>query len=151
VDFDGEQWSRGANSPQVDYSLFFSYQIFSSGSGSISVSSGWTSVPELTFTSTNVALPSSSSLDGNDPANRIADISSLITGIDLAPGEEIWLRWSTKNLAYPQNYHTLTIDNLTVNFTAVPEPATYAAFLGAFGLLVAIHSRRRASSSRSSG
>lgn len=142
VEFDGEQWSRGANSPQVDYSLFFSYQIFSAGAGSIAVSSGWISVPELTFTSPNATLLGSSSLDGNDDANRMADMSSWVVGVDLAPGEEIWFRWSTKNLAYPSNYHGLTIDNLTISFATIPEPATYAALLGGF-VLFAVVARRR--------
>jgi hypothetical protein len=143
VAFDGEQWARGANSPQIDYSLFFSYQIFVGGSGNISTSSGWTFIPTLTFTAPNATLTTSALLDGDDPTNRTSNINGFINGIELAQGDEVWLRWTTMNLAYPKVYHALTIDNLSVTFGSIPEPASYATFTAVGALAVAVVCRRR--------
>jgi hypothetical protein len=145
VAFDGEQWYRQAGSPQKPSSLLFSYQIFEAGSGDVYFygNTGWTFVPALEFASPNASLTTAANLDGNDPANSVRGISSLIAGFTLAPGQELWLSWGSYSaLGVP--IHGLAIDNLSVSFiTAIPEPAAFAglAGIGALGLAL---SRRRA-------
>ena len=143
VSFDGEQWFYGDSFPGVTESLDFSYQIFNAGEGSLSALSGWTSVSELRFISPvdNIS-PSFQELDGNSPANREEGIANSFTDITLAPNTELWIRWTASNTPSISD-HALAIDNLSVTFHAVPEPATYAAMVGGIVLLVAWRRRRR--------
>ncbi len=139
--FDGEQWFKNATSIGQSDSLVFSYQIFDANLGSFSVADSWVFVEELTFTSP-INGGGAGFLDGNLPANRVADISSTIEGVVLASGQELWLRWTATNQE-SINDHGLGIDNLVVSFAAVPEPATYAALLGMSALLLSIVKRKR--------
>jgi hypothetical protein len=146
VAFDGEQWNRQAANPQKPSSLLFSYQIFEAGTGAIYIveNTGWTFVPSLGFTSPNASLNASSTLDGNDPANSVRGFVSFVNGFTLAPGQELWLSWGSYSaLGVP--IHGLGIDNLSVSFATVPEPASYAALVGGLVLgLVALRRRRSA-------
>ncbi len=134
-----------AGNPQKPSSLLFAYQIFEAGTGAIykDENIGWIFVPTLAFTSPNATLTAAANLDGNDPANSVRGISSLITGFTLAPGQELWLSWGSYSaLGVP--IHGLGIDNLSVSFaTNIPEPAAYAALAGLGALGFAL-SRRRA-------
>ncbi len=147
VSFDGEQWFKWNSSPGPADSLVFSYQIFDANSGGFSVTNGWVFVEELAFTSPIIGA-GAGFLDGNLPANRVADISSTIEGVVLASGQELWLRWTATNQE-SINDHGLGIDNLVVSFAAVPEPATYAALLGMSALLLSIAKRKRRQGSSS--
>ena len=141
VSFDGEQWVRSPNIPQVTDTLTFQYQIFDAGTGGLFTSSGWTTVEELAFTSPNASDTSYASfIDGNAAENRIADISHYISGLVIEPGQEVWLRWM--GVSSPDNNHGLAIDNLRVSFTAIPEPAVVAALLGGLALILAIKRRQ---------
>jgi hypothetical protein len=146
VTFDGEQWNRQAANPQKPSSLLFSYQVFEAGTGAIYADEhiGWTFVPSLGFTSPNASLNASSTLDGNDPANSVRGFVSFVNGFTLAPGQELWLSWGSYSaLGVP--IHGLGIDNLSVSFATVPEPASYAALAGTLALgLVALRRRRSA-------
>lgn len=139
VDYTGEQWFRAPNSVQAADSLTFSYQIFDSGTGSLAATN-WITVPGLDFISPNATANSMASLNGNASENRIT-YSSWIADIALADGQELWLRWTaTDNEAF--NDHGLAIDDLTVTFGAIPEPAAYAAVLSSLTLLAAGLRRR---------
>lgn len=140
VTFDGEQWERAPNTPQRTDTLYFEYQIFESDAGQL-FGTGWTGVEELNFTSPNAIDTTYTSLDGNAEANRIADIHHLISGLDIEPGQEVWLRW--RGLNNPGNNHGLGIDNLRVSFIAIPEPSALAALLGTLALPLAATRRRR--------
>jgi uncharacterized protein len=143
ISFDGEQWFYGdAFLGRVD-SLAFSYQIFDIGQGSLSIATDWIPVPELSFVSpiTNTE-PIYQSLNGNFSANRIAGIADSFTGLTLAPGQELWLRWTATNTASITD-DALAIDNLSVRFSSVPEPAACTALVGSVVLMAALHRRRR--------
>jgi uncharacterized protein len=138
----GEQWRNGGNAtPQ---SLAFSYLISSSPLLSPNVPSNlsWISFAPLSFTSP-IATVTAGALDGNLAANRVA-ISSVLTGVTLNVGEELFVRWLDFNDA--GNDHGLALDDVGVTFTPVvvaPEP-TVGALLGGFGLLgLMMASRRR--------
>lgn len=137
VTYDGEQWQSGGS---LAPGLVFSYRIFSAGAGSISALNGWVDIPALNYNGsvyTFGILP----VDGNQAANRQAGINSSITGINLAPGEELWIRWSASDNGATSV--VLAVDNLSVSFTAIPEPAAYTALLGCAALLLARSARRR--------
>lgn len=142
VSYDGEQWQRMFNLSGGSDSLTFSYQIFNAGSGSIAAASGWNAVNALTFTSPVNVGTSFESLNGNLPANRVANINAIFTGVSLAPNQELWIRWTATNLP-TLNDHSLAVDNLTVTFGVVPEPAAYATFAGLGVLLCTVCRRRR--------
>jgi uncharacterized protein len=143
VSFDGEQWFYGSNFPDVVESLDFSYQIFDTGAGSLSVATGWTAVDELKFVSpVNNLVPTNQPLNGNLSANREEGIADSITGLTLAPGQEIWLRWTATNILTISD-QALAIDDLSVRFAAVPEPAACATLAGMIGLVAVTRRRRR--------
>jgi len=143
VAFDGEQWYRNPSITPRSSTLRFEYQIFDAGAGYEYKSTGWVSVPGLDFISPNAALTTAENLDGNAPENSIRDIQALIDGVSIAPTQEIWLRWVSYGVALGIPVHGQGIDNLSVSFVAIPEPAAFAGLAGlgalAFGL-----SRRRA-------
>jgi uncharacterized protein len=143
ISFDGEQWYYGDSIPGVTESLKFSYQIFDAGQGSLSAPSGWTAVNALEFVSP-VANSTSylQGLNGNLPANRREGIADSFTGLTLATGQELWLRWTATNLLQISD-HSLAIDSLSVRFTAVPEPAAYVALAGGFAFSAVLCRRKR--------
>jgi uncharacterized protein len=143
ISFDGEQWFYGDSIPGVIESLVFSYQIFDAGQGSLSAPSGWTAVNALEFVSP-VANSTSylQGLNGNLPANRQEGIADSFTGLTLATGQELWLRWTASDLLQITD-HSLAIDNLSVRFTAVPEPATYVVVVGGFAFSAVLCRRKR--------
>ena len=127
ISFTGEQWRSNNNTAGT---LFFSYQVEATD-----LTAGtWTDVSDLDFTSPIVAA--GAALDGNSAANRTA-LSHTITGINLAPGEEIWLRWANTTA---NNGIYMGIDDLTV--TAIPEPGTYALIFSGLALGVVVLRRR---------
>ena len=143
VSFDGEQWYYGTRFPGISEYLVFSYQIFNTGQGSLAEPSGWTAVSELLFVSpTNSGEPESQALNGNLPANRIAGIADSFTALTLAPRQELWLRWTATNTSSIAD-DSLAIDNLTVHFSTVPEPAACAALIGGIVFFGALCRRRR--------
>lgn len=119
LEFYQEQWRVAAN--DAVQTTFFQYKISTTdtdvnGSGYTGVSSG-----DLvsTITQANFSGTAPSALDGN--ANRILR-TVVVTGINWAPGEDLWLRWRDPN--NDGTDHAMGIDDLT--FAAVPEPATFA-------------------------
>jgi hypothetical protein len=146
ITYDGEQWNRTAAANQRPSSLLFAYQVFDAGAGAIYFygNTGWTFVPSLDFTSPNATLSAGSTLDGNAPENSVRGITSFISGFSLAPGQELWLSWGSYVRPLGTPIHGLGIDNLSVSFaTSVPEPASYAAVVGAGALLATLLRRRR--------
>jgi len=80
--------------------------------------------------------------------NTVIGTSSITTG-----------GFATYSLDLPANFYaagilegrltsgsvgTVTFDNVQVNGAAIPEPSTYAALAGAFGLALAVYRRRKA-------
>lgn len=134
--YDGEQW-RDGQSPSGE-TLLFDYSLTATESDWFSAAT-FTAVPALNFTSPVVAGISSggTAVDGNT-AGKQADITATVSGISLAPGGELWLRWSDPQLANNAD-DGLAVDN--VRFTAVPEPS--GLILLASGLIALLAFRRR--------
>lgn len=110
VTWTGEQWRKENNAASHTLSLFYQ-----TGATVTSLTGGtWTAAPSV-FTSPIVGATAATVLDGNAPANRVANISVTIT-VTIPAGQEIMLRWEDLNDA--GNDHFMAIDDITVNATA---------------------------------
>jgi hypothetical protein len=104
ISFAGEQWRSSTSAQNV---LNFSYQI-----GATSLTTGnWTDVDTLDYVG-GLPVATNGSLDGN--SNAIA-INGEISGLNLPPGAEIWIRWVDSNDA--GNDAGLAIDNFSITPT----------------------------------
>jgi hypothetical protein len=142
ISYTGEQWRNGGNT--ASNRLAFSYQVSSTPFASpISVDvngAGWVNFSALDFVSL-INTATAATLDGNAPANRTLFSSVLLSGVTLTPGQEIFLRWL--DIDEGGSDHGMAVDDFSISFSAVPEPAT-AALVG-LGLLGFILSRRNRS------
>jgi len=103
ITYTGEQWR---NSAAVSQTVDFGYQI-----GATSLMTGtWIDINSLDFISP-VTGGAAGALDGNAATNRTT-ISNSIPNLSLAPGQEIWLRWS--DIDHAGSDHGLAIDDLSV-------------------------------------
>ncbi|MBD2344522.1 calcium-binding protein [Anabaena subtropica] len=105
INYIGEQWrNSGAGAQTVD----FQYQV-----GATSITGGtWIDANNLDFTSP-VTGGTATALDGNAAANRTS-VSGKISGLNLAPGQEIWLRW--RDIDHTGSDHGLAIDDFSLSF-----------------------------------
>jgi len=114
VSYTGEQWRNGGNtSPQT---LAFSYRISATPISNADAvnANAWTSFPALSFV-TPIATANAGAIDGNAAANRAAFAPVLLSGVTVAAGEEIFLRWLDPNDS--GNDHGFGIDDLVVSFS----------------------------------
>ena len=134
ISYAGEQWRDNNNA--TAQTLELSYRVSSSPITSADAltppgSGGWIPFKPLDFTSP-VHSGGSGALDGNAPANRTVFVGTLVAGALLNPGDELFIRWfDADDTGFD---HALAIDDLSVTFTAVPEPGEYGAAV-ALGLL----------------
>ena len=122
VSYTGEQWrGSGGGTPQ---SLAFAYRIASGPlvNPESGTSVNWVSVPALDFTSPN--LVTSGLMDGNLTTNRQRFEGIMISGINVLPGQELFLRWLDVNDS--GNDHGLAVDDLTVFFPTNARPQIVA-------------------------
>lgn len=128
--YTGEHWHLGQG--VAADTLSFAY----STTATSIFSAGWTAVPELNYGEPADAGPAAAR-DGN--ADPIL-IQHTISGLNLAPGEVLWIRWSDANVSGSD--HGMAIDNvtLTATFASVPEPT---AILGPGLLALGLLGRRR--------
>ena len=116
----GEQWRSGSsNTPQT---LAFSWQVAATPITNTYSVGGWANFPALNVVSPNLSAITNA-LDGNAATNRLILSSSVLTGVVVNPGQELFLRWQDVDDGGFDN--ALAIDDLTVTFDAVssvPEP-----------------------------
>ncbi len=118
ITYTGEQWreagaSTGFTSTQQN--VDFAWQL-----GATDIFYGtWTNEAALQFLGPIFGSQPSFALDGNLAANRVT-LSTTIT-VAVAPGTEIWLRWTDINHGF--NDHALAIDDLSVTATYSATPA----------------------------
>lgn len=119
ISFYVEQWRLGdLNGADA---LAFGYSI-----DATSLSSGsWSAFQSLDAVSPVTSGPASSKLDGNAVANR-AQVSATLTGLNLAPGASLWIRWTDINDAGVDD--ALAIDDVVFG-TPVDVPPTLLASL----------------------
>jgi hypothetical protein len=131
VAFDGEQWRNGGNT--AAQSLVLSY-----GLGASFGTVAW-SAPVALFGSPVIGS-TAGAVDGNS-TGLVAGLGAVVTGLDWAPGQTLWLRWTDLNDI--GNDHGLAIDNLSFTASVVPEPGALALMLAGLGC-VGFIARRRA-------
>ncbi|MEI6084626.1 MAG: PEP-CTERM sorting domain-containing protein [Verrucomicrobiota bacterium] len=112
IAYDGEQWRSGGAS-QVANALSLHYGT----DGTTFTATGYN------FVSPQVAQ-TAGALDGNATANRVAGIGGTITGLSIAPGSTVYLRWL--DLDDGGTDAGIAIDNFNLTLTVVPEPSTLA-------------------------
>ncbi len=138
VSYTGEQWRNGGNTSSQ--TLTFSYRTSSDAitNSDAANASEWTNIAALDFVTPTVGA-TAGALDGNATSNRQTFASVLLTGVSVAPGQEIFLRWSDINDT--GNDHGFGVDDLSVVFNsdsnAPPtapvislQPESQQAFLG---------------------
>ena len=113
ISFTGEQWRNGGMAAQQ--TLAFSYRI---SSGAITDSdaanaNAWISFANLSFSAPTVSA-TASALDGNAATNQQSFINVALAGVNVAPGQELFLRWLDVDDAGFD--HGLALDDLTVIF-----------------------------------
>ena len=109
INYAGEQWRNSAAAAQT---VDFQYQL-----GATSLNAGsWTDFNPLDFTSP-VISGTAGALNGNHSTNRTI-LSGSLSGLSLAAGQEIWLRWSDSN--HTGNDHGLAIDDVQVSINPLP-------------------------------
>jgi hypothetical protein len=137
VSYTGEQWRNGGNT--AVQTLAFSYQVsstpFTSPIGVDSApNAGWIGFSALNF-NTPTTGATAATLDGNAAANRTVLGPTVLTGVTLNPGDEIFIRWL--DIDDSGNDHGLAVDDFSLSASAVvPEPSTAViAGLAALGLI----------------
>ena len=134
--YDGEEWRIGA-STAVNNQFAVSYAIFTPGAGTLA-NSTYTALAAANFNTPNDGNGTAAALDGNAAINRIAGLGDTVTGLSIAPGNEIWIRWSDANSSGAD--HGMGIDNFSITFS-VPEPSS-GVLLG-LGLICLLNRVRR--------
>lgn len=134
IRYDGEQW-RAANTNAQQLILEYGW------GNSFTAVVGWTA-PGGTFDFTSPILTTGGALNGNDPANRVANLGGTISSLTWSSGDTLWIRWADFNDA--GNDHGLAIDNVSFRAisSAIPEPTTLS-LIGISSLAVGYISYRR--------
>jgi hypothetical protein len=116
VSYTLEQWRKGADNSQ---GLSFTYETSSfpitNLDPNIASGSGWNTVGGLNLNGPISSGSDDISLNGNSSGNRVSATNVSITGLSLANGQYIMLRWL--DIDSTGNDHGLSIDDVTVNYT----------------------------------
>lgn len=120
--YDYEQWRKENNASTQP--LFFDY----TSDGSVTTvdgalgSNGWTNIASMGTLTPIAAATAPAALDGNAPANRVANLKVIISGLSIANGATFWIRWRDLNDAGVEHGHG--IDNVQL---VAYETATWYA------------------------
>lgn len=127
VTWTGEQWRKENNASAHTLNLFYQ-----TGTTVTDLTAGTWTTATSTFTTPIIGATTAAALDGNLAANRVAGIVATISGLSLASGDEIMLRWEDLNDV--GNDHLMAIDDVTINATsgAAPPSLTVISALTAF-------------------
>jgi hypothetical protein len=123
ISYSGEQWFRTPN-PNT---LQFQYKVLSvwdATNFAINEETNWVDVDSLDFS----ALVVGTNLKRN--GNFDTEALSATINLTATDGQYIAIRWQAIDTAGGATQSGLGIDDLSVAFTAVPEPSTYALLLG---------------------
>lgn len=142
--YTGEQWYKSTNETTLlfQYAIVNSFSTDISGDIDLAQAGMWNDVSALSWT-----MPASTSntwTNGTDAANVASFAPLSISGLSIAPGQELVIRWRIAESGVGRA--GLFVDDVTFgNLTTVPEPATYALIAGVFAVALVVGRRRRAS------
>ena len=138
----GEQWYRSTN----ETALLFQYAIVDSFATDISgdidrtQANTWNDLGALSWT-----VPAGANntwINGSDPANSVLFSPVSVSGLAVAPGQELVIRWRIAESGVGRA--GLFIDDVSFgNVTTVPEPATYALLAGVLAIALVVRRRRQ--------
>jgi predicted extracellular nuclease len=115
VAYTGEEWRLGTSARGADR-LDFQYNLTATDLVSLA---GWIDVDGLDFSSP-VTVGTVGALDGNAAANRTA-VAATISGLSVAPGQTIWIRWTDFNASGADD--GLGIDDFSISTGEPTEEA----------------------------
>lgn len=119
ISFFVEQWRLGSLNGADTLTFAYSTNATSLSSGS------WTAFAGLDAVSPVTSGTAESKLDGNAAANR-AQVSATLTGLNLAPGASLWIRWSDVNDAGVDD--ALAIDDIVFGTPVDIPPYLHSSF-----------------------
>lgn len=141
VQYVGEQWRLGATGRIDRLDVAYSLDATSLTTG------GWIDLDALDFVGPATA-GATGALDGNAAENRLL-ISHTLSGLSLAPGASLWLRWSDFDATGSDD--GLAIDDFAITAVqttvqAVPDQLPLAVMIAVLGalFLAGSHSRKLA-------
>jgi hypothetical protein len=111
----GRQWRTNTTTPgnlTVEYKLGGTFD---------NADTGWTSIPNLTFTGPNIT--GATSIDGYLTANTVS-LSADVSYVVWNTGTTLWVRWRDTNDSGTDG--GLAVDDVSFSASAVPEPSTWA-------------------------
>ena len=114
ISYTGEQWRDGGNTSTQ--TLKFSYRVSNSAitNSDAAEASNWIRFAPLDFSSPTMSA-SAGALDGNATANQQEFVNILLSGVGVAPGQELFLRWL--DIDDPGFDHGLALDDVLISFT----------------------------------
>ena len=131
VSYFGELWRAGTAANLNTLAFSYSLDATSLNTGTYS------NFSDLDF----AIIPGGANNRARNGNNYRTEINAVITGLYIAPGESIYLRWSGTNA--PGNDHGLAIDDFRLSATTVPEPASWTLLIAGFGLVGAVQRRQQ--------
>ena len=130
ISYTGEQWRLGSANRTDQLTFGWSADATGLGNGT------WTGVNQLDFIAPNSG-PTTGALDGNAIANRTT-LSFAITGLNLANGSSLWLRWQDFNASGSDDGMAINDFSISAPTTVAqntPDGLPLAAAMALFGLL----------------
>ena len=131
ISYIGETWRVGAASRSDRMDFQYSLNATSLTTGT------WVDVNALDYANPGQAT-------GSGSLQHSASLSSTITGLNIASGATIWIRWLSFDASGADD--GMAVDNFSLTATAVPEPSTYAMLFTGAGLMVWVLRRKRKTS-----
>jgi hypothetical protein len=135
VSYFGEEWRDGNNTTPEAITVGYTNAVTTDATNwadQAAVNPEFISIPAQTF-NPPVTANNDAAVDGNAAGRSPSALTATITGLNWAPGTDVWIRFNEPQVA--GNDDGLAIDDLTfsANAVAVPEPAA-----GVLLLLVAV-------------
>ncbi len=120
IAFTTEQWRRGDSTTQDR--MQFEY---STTASSLDDETGWSEFTALDALSPVTSGGVNTALDGNASANRV-EVSATLTGLNVAPGASVWIRWSDINVGGADD--ALAIDDVVFGMPVDNPPTLVSSF-----------------------